>query len=193
MVPVTVTADGILEIHLFREIPVVRARLHGLGLFAVALGVAGHVSTELRADEAELCFVGRLVFVAVAAVAVGASHPMQIVDAASEILRGSRQFSPRGEMTAHAIRFDDRQRIAGFPPAGQPHGRFRVPGVHAADRRLLAPIAALRVGVFLGCGSRRGLGGKQGGTGSEDCDTNHNQGRHGPRSLHRRNPQRGVA
>ena len=118
---VAIDADRIGEIDLFREVPIVRTAFDLLGLLAVALGTARHVGAELGADETEFLFVGFRILFAVSAVAVGARHPLQIVNAAGEILHGSGQFTSGRQMAADAVRFHVRHRVARLPPFGKLH------------------------------------------------------------------------
>ena len=101
---VAIDADRIRQIDLLREVPIVRAAFHLLGLLAVTLGTARHVGAELGADEAEFLFVGFGILFPVSAVAIGARHSLQIVHAAGEILHGRGQLAAGRQMAADAVR-----------------------------------------------------------------------------------------
>src|SRR5579863_8089682 len=66
MMAVTVDTDRVGEVDLLGKIPVMRSRLHLLGLLAMTVGTAGDMRAELGADEAELRLMGIIIDVAIA-------------------------------------------------------------------------------------------------------------------------------
>ena len=135
---VAINADRIFQVDLFREIPVMRTALHLLGLLAVAVGAAFQVALSLVPMKPEFLLVGVRILVPVAAVAVGARHPLQIVHAAGEILDRRGQLAPGRQVAADAVRLHVRHRVACLPPLGKLDVGVGIVRVKVANRPLFS-------------------------------------------------------